>query len=583
MFRPALSRFARVCRKLACPPILSDARASDARKARLSLEALDGRIVPATCFWLGTEDTDAGNPDNWSDGIAPVAWDTVRFTGDYNVACVGLSGNFEVMSLASGYTATVTLGGSVNTTEFSISDGTVVAPGSLSSYCAYMYGGVLDVQSSGSFWQLDMYGGSATIDGAATFTNLLTVSGGSSIELASGGTAGMINVQGGTLTLGDALTTGVFYLSGGEVKQASATTLTVTGIRDEWSGIGFTWTGGILNSIPNDATVNILSDGSIVLPGIGNSLTTGSTLSFGSSGGEKNTTISGGGELILNGTNANAISVRQDAKVLRPTQVATPGAVKGVNNQNKTLTIDAGGAWGYIGQGTDDLGLAVTNLGGHFFLGNEGLGNLGLSQVTLNLTANAAVVGYSQNSNNNNSAGLTIMSGCVLDASGTKGVEINGGTVWLIGNGGLTAAQQVATIKGTFTMNDGVIAFLTPTLTSDNLTAWGNFKVEGDVNWSGGQYNPGLDCAASSVANTANRWIITGTLTIDSSRPVKPIISPIPQFLPAGQQASGTWDVITANQVAFKNPGNQPNIIPGWVLLPVVQPGGATTGYKVNK
>ncbi len=59
----------------------------------------------------------------------------------------------------------------------------------------------------------------------------------------------------------------------------------------------------------------------------------------------------------------------------------------------------------------------------------------------------------------------------------------------------------------------------------------------------------------------------------------KPTIGPVPQFLPAGQQASGTWDVIQATKVV----GGTPRIIQGWILLPVVNADGVTTGFKVNK
>src|SRR5204862_118497 len=63
----------------------------------------------------------------------------------------------------------------------------------------------------------------------------------------------------------------------------------------------FAWSGGILNSTPSNANVNIYGGGNVALPGTGDSLTTGSTLNFSSLGGASITNITGAGNLILNG------------------------------------------------------------------------------------------------------------------------------------------------------------------------------------------------------------------------------------------------------------------------------------------
>lgn len=149
--------------------------------------------VPA--LWLGTESTAASDPGNWSDGMLSGEWDVVQFSGDYSVNCVGLFGNYSVLSASAGYTGTVTLGGSATITEFSMLDGTVIAPSSLSSYSSHTYGGTLDVQSIASFWGLSMYGGSATIGGAATLDNL-SVHSTASVTLESGGTVGYAQIFG---------------------------------------------------------------------------------------------------------------------------------------------------------------------------------------------------------------------------------------------------------------------------------------------------------------------------------------------------------------------------------------------------
>ena len=43
-----------------------------------------------------------------------------------------------------------------------------------------------------------------------------------------------------------------------------------------------------------------------------------------------------------------------------------------------------------------------------------------------------------------------------------------------------------------------------------------------------------------------------------------PIIVPVPQFLPVGQQPSGTWDVIATEGNNAKIDGGNPAVSPGW-------------------
>ena len=176
----------------------------------------------------------------------------------------------------------------------------------------------------------------------------------------------LINGYSGTVTVVAPLGVGTFNLTAGptgaiaQPSTPSGNDITVTGT--------FTWTGGVLNNTPSNAYVNIKGGGTITLPGTGNTLTSGSTLVFASLGGIQVTTITGAGTLLLNGTNEDAIFVRADAKVQLPVQEGSDGAVKGVDNVNKKLTIEAGAFWGYVGSGTGELGLQVGNNGGRFYL-----------------------------------------------------------------------------------------------------------------------------------------------------------------------------------------------------------------------
>jgi hypothetical protein len=369
----------------------------------------------------------------------------------------------------------------------------------------------------------------------------------------------------GTVTMGEALTVGAFDLANGAISQsASAYDLTVTGT--------FNWTGGTLNSMPSAAVVYLNGGGAITLPGGNNTLTTGSTLSFGSSGGEKLTTISGGGNLLLNGT-GDGIFVNADAKVNKVLQVGSDNAVKGVDNQLRTLTVATGAHWGYVGQGTATLELQVLNMGGTFLL--QGQVNLAIK----NFFNSANVFGYLQTVAAPTST-LEIQNGSVLDVSATKGADVSRGKVILVGNPAV--AQQVATIKGKFEFRGGLIGFhQTPTEVGGTLV-WGQFRVEGDALWAGGIYNPGLDCRQPGQNQfSANKWVVTGTLTIDTSNADKPTIIPVPQFLPEGQQVAGQWTIIEANKIT--SAPNLPQFPQGWQLLPATVNDGTVKAFDLKK
>jgi hypothetical protein len=84
----------------------------------------------------------------------------------------------------------------------------------------------------------------------------------------------------GTITLNGAVTTKTFGMESGTIDQpVSGTDITVTGPASLGAPAAFVWTGGTLNSTANDATVNILDNGTITLP-TGGILNCGSSLNF---------------------------------------------------------------------------------------------------------------------------------------------------------------------------------------------------------------------------------------------------------------------------------------------------------------
>ncbi|MCI0705101.1 MAG: hypothetical protein L0241_28910, partial [Planctomycetia bacterium] len=310
----------------------------------------------------------------------------------------------------------------------------------------------------------------------------------------------------------------------------------------------------------------------------------GSTLNFANlnpGGGVVETTITGAGTLLLNGLSEDGIFVRADHKVKKVAQVGSPGAVAGVDPMAKKLTLtDATAEWGYLGNGADNLALRVINNGGKFHLGSLDpvYGAAGRAQVTITMTGgDVNTPAYTQSMG---TARLELMSGCVMDVSATKGALVSNGYVWMMGNTDLAAEAQTTTIKGTYTMTGGSLGFPFPIQIGDNYV-FGKFKVDGNVNWSGGTYVPGVNCAANQ-AGEAHRWIITGTMTVDASGQNKPKIVPTPQFLPPGQQPNGTWNVIVPEGQNAKVEGDTPTVEAGWMIEPIMEQ-GVKKGYKVKK
>jgi hypothetical protein len=392
-------------------------------------------------------------------------------------------------------------------------------------------------------------------------------------------TVQLINSYSGTVTLGDDAASGGLSINSLNIT-SGAISQPDQGLTDLTVLSSLNWSGGNLGDTkadPNDplfaasnANVNFNGAGTITLPTNG-ALYSGDTINFNNpTAANVSTIISGAGSLLLNG--GIGMNVNADAKVKN---VVSPGAAveSSVNSNLKSLTLASGTEWGYVGAGTDSLGLMVFNNAGKFYLGDPLEGR---AQVTLQVGIAATTFGYTQNSNATN-ATLQIMAGSTLDASGTKGVEIDGGQIWLAGNTDLTMAQQTATIKGTYTMTGGSINFLSPVQATDGQAQL-TFEVTGNASWSGGTYNPGIDCIPGDPAKH-DTWTVVGILTINTAGASKPTINPVAQ---GGQPNSGnSWpNLIIAGAVD----GNLNLSFPaGWTLNPDVQPNGLCTGFDMKK
>ncbi|MBA4067984.1 MAG: hypothetical protein C0501_30630, partial [Isosphaera sp.] len=336
----------------------------------------------------------------------------------------------------------------------------------------------------------------------------------------------------GTVTLATGVSTDVFTLQSGSIAQGgSSANLSVSST--------FTWTGGVLNNTPSNATVAILGGGQITLGGPGTTLTAGSTLAFGNlnPAGVVTTIISGAGDLLLNTTNDNAVFVGADTKV-ELTVVGVDSEQKLKAAGAKKVVLNPRSEWRYTGAGTRDLELAVENVGGWFDVGGLG-GPGGGSLVEVRLKGGGGgTPGYLQKTSADTK--LHIMTGCTLDLVGVE-FKMESGSLFIRTNPDATAGMaslRVANLRANMTITGGDIVFDTPPQV-DGAPRWTTLSTQGPVSWSGGTYRPGIN----AQSDEANLWKIAGTLTINADGPVKPHIQHILQF-PQAQLPSRTWTVV---------------------------------------
>jgi hypothetical protein len=336
------------------------------------------------------------------------------------------------------------------------------------------------------------------------------------------------------------------------------------------------WTGGALGETeanpsdpafaPSNSVVNVMGSGTITLPTDG-TLYCGSTLGFyNPTAAAVETVITGAGTLLLNG--GLGVNVAADAKVEVHANLGLIRVMSAV--ANKQLTLNVGSEWGYVGTGPAELGLQVINPGGRFYL---------TGKVDLKLTGgDANTPAYTQSSAPFIPTMLAIQNGSSLDVSTSKGILINGGTVWLNLNADAGANQEV-TIVGKFMMAGGEIAFQAPIMIGEDF-AFSTFHVFGDVVWSHGIFRPGVDCRAGKTG--ADQWWVSGTMTIETNEN-SPRIEPEPRLVPAGQGIpQREWEVIRIIKQNEKIDGNDPNVPQGWNVVPVYDANGVKERLKVK-
>lgn len=166
-------------------------------RARLSLESLDGRIMPALYTWTGMVDTDAANMSNWMvmqgmipgqppppppglpDGDDELIFGPMAFNSRDCVGLASATDSFATVRIQSGYNGTVSLGEALTFGVFDLGSGAIAQPTSgtdLNITGAFTWtGGTLNNSTNAA---------NVTITGA-TATALFAPTGGGTVLLGS--------------------------------------------------------------------------------------------------------------------------------------------------------------------------------------------------------------------------------------------------------------------------------------------------------------------------------------------------------------------------------------------------------------
>ncbi|MBX9580862.1 MAG: hypothetical protein K2X87_11190 [Gemmataceae bacterium] len=302
----------------------------------------------------------------------------------------------------------------------------------------------------------------------------------------------LVNGFSGTVQIGNLTVTDDLELRTGNISQGSSTTLTV---QDD-----LTWTGGVLNSAANGATVVARGPTATITPGAGNTLQSGSRLSF---EGAVNASISTG---TLEFSSPRSIVVKGTSTVTVPNMV-----LRALTPSPDAIVLPAGDSQKfYADNAYADMGLYVAG-GTAYMQGGGTVVFVGL--VSSNPVATAVAV---------SGGALVIENGTTLAVGPTQRVYMTGGK--LATKPVNAAAQPKATISGErlhvrggeVVISDGSYA---PGIVGHR---YGELEVVGEVFWEKGVYKPTAGAPQNAVLS--DLWHATGNFKIGDSDPrVEPI------------------------------------------------------------
>jgi hypothetical protein len=366
---------------------------------------------------------------------------------------------------------------------------------------------------------------------------------------APGGTAldslNLIDGYSGTVTVVAPIQVGTLNLAAGsagaiaQVNQGAGSDITVTNT--------FHWTGGTLNSSGTTANVNVYGGGDIT-PVNSGTVTLGDTLNLYGTDAQPTTLNVNPGTIAL-AASSGGINVNANANMA--VDAFTPNfgtsvniSPTGVTQNPQRVVIAAKGGVTVVGSGVVNGGSTCTCGVPVFNSGKFAVS--GVVAVTLsggNAQAKpAAVYDYTQYTGT-----LQIENGSRVNAT-IVGVDIQDGYVQLLTNAKLDQFSQSATLGGNFTFEGGKIIFAPP-ITIKTVLVYGTFTVIGNVTWTSGTYEPGVDFTTFGTA--ANNWIIKGTLNIPAENAA--FIVDVPQNVPVGvlnPPKGKSWQILSIGTVA---------------------------------
>ncbi len=522
-FRRAMSRLNRLLGRIDCPPILSSVRMSPVLKDRLSLEACEAREVPANLVWTNTADNGLfGVAANWRDldtnvtaTAAPVQGDTLIFDGELLDApnC-----NTDLKDLH-GFDLTET------TADFA------------------------------AISLVNGYSGKVTLVADAT----------------PGLSVGAFTLTSGAIAQPNGITTVTTVTETGEGGTVTTTTVTTITPPPDLSVLDtFTWTGGILNSTPSDAALNLVGATATIDPGAMNAVTTGSTIRLvarndvtgliGSTATFLSGTIrfAGSAELIVDNLgifNIGAPQPQPQRPVLKfESEGPNPIGAQGVN-------IKAGGTL-KINQGDfDSEGRPLDITGGRLILLGDSTAKFGGRVAGANFAPSIQLtdgrIDLMQGTT------LTAVNGITLSKSNAPNATADLNTFWNPAFAGAQQSQPTATIKGNLINRGADVGMCHDML---NRLKFCTLFVDGTVEWSGGTYRPMTYAPGGNVTLT-DVWLSKGEFTIKAGAKLSPGAVSANGVFGAQQPTVGQQWVVIESQEKVSNLQAGPPVEGKWKIV----------------
>ncbi len=524
----------------------------------------DGGGTDGTCGGGAGDGNKWSCAANWSSDIVPLSTDTVTFNGTStkdSIVDAGFQGTVSSMTIASGYTGTITQQRSlIVTTTFTQSAGTFTASNqslTVTSTFTLNTGSIFTASSGNTTFTagftinggtFNHNSGTVIFNGSiatlicnnvtfnlVTFNNTSTKTVNSNCSLPLGANPTMANAVtlNGTLTGSGtlSLTTNGFALNPGATLTGftglAVQQLTISGATIDFSSYSpFTNTGFTLSSgtvtVPNNVAIATGGSGSFILSG-GTFNAPSGTLTIGSSSTTGSVTISGTPTLNTNGGTIAFVRGGGSISCGNITFNLVTLTISGSTTINSDCNLPLGNnptiGPGITLNGTLSGTGTLTETGVAAFVLNPTASLSGFSALsTSTLTVAGATANFGSYSSFVNSSGVTLSSGTLTLPSGADlnaALTINGGT-FNAPSGNMTIAQAL-TISGspTFNHNNGTITFDGANIVNigcNNLSIFNNVVISA----TGSTTKQFTNCPSVPLGNnptTTRVAVVSSTLT----------------------------------------------------------------------